>query len=63
MKRGFSHIPYGFRTVYGFVMSDRAVDAYNNLQDRMGRYAEEGREVPEELLNGSHNLMSAGAFS
>lgn len=32
---------------------------YNRLQERIQRFREDGRPVPEYLLNGSHNLMNS----
>lgn len=59
--RQFSHIPQGFRNVYGVTLSPHTVEAYNQLQDRMAQYVKEGRPVPEELLNGSFHLINGAS--
>lgn len=56
--RSLQHITEGFRNVYGASFSPQEVEAYNHLQDRMAQYEAEGKPIPENLLNGSHNLMS-----
>jgi hypothetical protein len=52
------HIPYGYRTYAGIRISDKAVDKYNEIQDRINQYITKGRKPPKELLNLSHKLIS-----
>ena len=51
------HIKKGYKTITGKVLSDEEVKAYNSLTDKINSYVKSGRKVPEELLNGRHNLF------
>jgi len=50
----------GERLWNGVIASQWLADAYNATTARIERFEAEGRTVPEELLNGRHNLI-AGA--
>lgn len=51
-------IEYGYKTFSGRVLTDRQVDALNAVQDHIDSFVEEGRPVPENLLNGRHNIFT-----
>lgn len=42
----------------GTEVSDYLAVAYNRLTDRIEQFKAKGRRVPEELLNGRHNLIA-----
>jgi len=46
----------GERTIYGGTWTDCAARLYNDLSDRIASYEREGKQAPEHLLNGRHNL-------
>ena len=50
-------IKYGFAAFNGIVWTREQVDEYNSYQKLMNQYVIENREIPMELLNGSHNLF------
>ena len=53
-----THLEVGYKTYTGKVITKAIqVQSYNQLQDRINSFIVEGREIPEELLNGSHNLF------
>lgn len=51
------HIPKGYKTMTGKIMSDDEVNAYNSLTDRIDAYLNTDKKAPKELLNGRHNLF------
>lgn len=51
-------LPYGFTAFNGRVWHNSDVDGYNNLQAQINSFIEDGREVPETLLNSSHHIFS-----
>lgn len=51
----------GERLWNGAIVSDDLARAYNSLQTRIEGFRKEGRPVPEQLLNGSHNLLNGAA--
>ena len=42
----------------GAVVTAHLADAYNRLCDRIAGFEREGLPVPDELLNGRHNLIA-----
>lgn len=52
-----THIPKGFVAYTGVKWADQQVKAYNDYQDKINQYVKAGKKIPEELLNGSHNLF------
>lgn len=50
------HVQYNFKDVYGNVWTKYQVDSYNSIQDRINRCIDEGRTVPDNLLNTSHKI-------
>ena len=53
------HVKTGERTILGGVWTKDAARLYNELSDRIASYEAQGREAPEYLLNGRHNLYCA----
>jgi len=51
------HIPKGYKTYTGEVLSDQSVEAYNRATDKINQYKKAGKKVPENILNGRHNLF------
>lgn len=43
----------------GATVTPELADTYNRLQTRIETFEREGRAVPEELLNGRHNLIAS----
>ena len=56
-----AHLHYGYKAYTGKVLHNDQVDRYNALQDRINAFINEGRPVPEHLLNGSHHLFATFA--
>jgi hypothetical protein len=52
-------IPYGYKLLNKITLSDKQVDAYNSVQKRINNYIEAGLDVPDHLLNGSHNVLNS----
>lgn len=48
----------GYRLWNGVVVSAQLAAAYNAASDRIAAYEAAGRPIPEELLNGRHNLIN-----
>jgi acyl dehydratase len=51
----------GDRLYTGAVISAAEAAAYNRATARIESFEREGRPVPEQLLNGRHNLFAAMA--
>jgi hypothetical protein len=43
----------------GAIVTAEFAAVYNRLQERIQRFRDDGLPVPEQLLNGSHNLMNS----
>lgn len=52
-------LPYGYVTFDGRAMNNFTVDSYNRIQRDINTWIDAGREVPEYLLFGSHNIMAS----
>lgn len=52
-------IEYGFRSYTGVVWTRAHVEAYNQYQKKINQWLDVAGYVPEQLLNGSHNLFEA----
>jgi hypothetical protein len=50
-------LEYGYRLWNGRILSDQEVDLYNSLTRQIQAFEREGRQVPEQVLNGRHSLM------
>lgn len=48
----------GERLWNGATVSPQLADAYNRTQERIQGFRRAGLPVPENLLNGAHNLIS-----
>jgi hypothetical protein len=57
MKR--NHINHPFKAYTGIAWSKAQVNQYNAYQDKINRWYDEMGYIPEQLLNGSHNLFDA----
>jgi len=53
------YLQAGEKLFNGVIVSEDLARAYNSLQDRIQSFKDAGRTVPEELLNGSHNLIAS----
>ena len=54
----------GERTIYGGIWTDCAARAYNSVSERISQYEREGKQAPEHLLNGRHNIyVTVALFS
>ena len=51
------HIDYGFIAYTGQAWPDCNVDSYNRQIDMCNTFIMAGRPVPENILNGKHNLF------
>lgn len=51
----------GEKLYTGAIVSPSFADTYNALTDRIEAFRQEGREPPESLLNGRHNVFDAYA--
>lgn len=58
-RRGHIEAPY--TTFTGAIMNQIMVDGYNRNQDEINRWIDDGREVPEHLLNESHRFINTCA--
>ena len=57
------HVQLGYKTMTGRTFWRQIwVDEYNRIQDRINKYIEAGRAVPESLLNESHRYFSTVAY-
>lgn len=45
----------------GAIVTRHLAAAYNAIQSRIAQFEEQGLPVPEQLLNGSHNLIAGAA--
>ncbi len=52
-------IKAGERLWNGAIVSQDFADVYNRLQERIDGFRRDGKPVPENLLNGSHNLIAS----
>lgn len=52
-------IKAGERLWNGAIVTPDFADVYNAMQSRIQSFKDEGKPVPEYLLNGSHNLMNS----
>ena len=50
-------IEYGHKTFTGRTLTNTQVDALNAVQDTIDSFEAQGRPVPQNLLNGRHNLF------
>lgn len=48
----------GERLWNGATVSPQLAETYNALQSRIESFRAAGRPIPEELLNGAHNLIA-----
>lgn len=53
----------GERLVYGGRATESDAAAYNAMSDRIAAFERAGRSVPDELLNGRHNLYISAALA
>ena len=51
------HIDYGFIAYTGQAWPNCHVDAYNRQVDKCNAFIKAGSPVPENILNGKHNLF------
>ena len=51
-------VEYGFTAFNGKVWNSLSVDSYNAMQSRINAFIQDGREVPESMLNASHHLFA-----
>lgn len=49
----------GERLWNGTIVTKYLADAYNNVSERIRKFEEDGKPVPEYLLNGRHNLLTS----
>lgn len=49
----------GQRLWNGALVTPQLASAYNAMQERIEQFRNEGRPVPENLLNGAHNLIAS----
>ena len=47
----------GDKLYNGAIVTEHFAKAYNAISDRIDRFIADGREAPEYLLNGRHNLL------
>lgn len=52
-------IKAGERLWNGAIVTPEFAAVYNAMQSRIQSFKDEGKPVPEYLLNGSHNLMNS----
>jgi len=50
-------LKHPFKSYTGVVWTKEQVTSYNRQVDKVNKYIEAGREVPENVLNGMHNLF------
>jgi len=55
-KRAEIKTPY--KTYTGKILNKMQCETYNVIQREINRWVDEGREIPEHLLNASHQTMS-----
>lgn len=54
----FRHIQGGETVWNGAKINQSMADAYNRINDHIHAWEATGRQAPEQLLNGRHNLLS-----
>jgi hypothetical protein len=52
-----NHIKHPFKSYTGVTWSKSQVDKYNDEVDKANAYIKDGKKVPENILNGLHNLF------
>ena len=52
----------GDRLFTGAKVTDQGAAAYNSASETIEQFEREGRDPPEYLLNGRHNLLCALAY-
>ena len=52
----------GDRLWNGVIVTAGLAEAYNSTWERINSFKHEGREAPEYLLNGAHNLIAGPNF-
>lgn len=57
--KGPQYIKAGERLWNGAIASHCLAMAYNAITDRIAEFEREGRKVPDEVLNGRHNLIAS----
>jgi broad specificity phosphatase PhoE len=57
-----SLVKEGYETFSGVKMTAAQAESYNAVQTRINSFLLEGLEPPQELLNGSHNLLMSIAL-
>lgn len=50
-------LPYGYIAYNGVRLPDSIVESYNDMQRNINAFILAGMPVPENLLNGSHNIL------
>lgn len=55
----YRHMAEGERLWNGAIATAQLAAAYNAAQDHIHAWRALGREAPEQLLNGSHNLLAS----
>ncbi|PLW76585.1 hypothetical protein C0081_13840 [Cohaesibacter celericrescens] len=58
MSSESSPIFTGQRLWNGAIVTPQLAETYNRLQDRIESFRAEGRNVPVELVNGSHKIIA-----
>jgi len=53
------YLQAGEKLYNGVIVSEDLAQAYNSLQDRIQSFKDAGKNVPMELINGSHNLIAS----
>ena len=61
-QKPYPRIEVGTRLYTGHVVSEREAKAINLATDRINTFIFDGFQVPEQLLNGRHNLFQAIAL-
>jgi len=59
MESKIVQLKAGDRLWNGVIVTEQLARAYNSLTERIERFKAEGRTVPENLLNGRHNLINS----
>jgi len=58
MENKIVQLKAGDRLWNGVIVTEQLARAYNSLTERIERCKAEGMTVPENLLNGRHNLIN-----
>jgi len=53
----YKHIQHPFKSISGVTWTACGVERYNRLIDKQNGYLKAGREIPENILNESHNCF------